>query len=101
MRPDPAVDVGTMRRYAAGMGILLCMKRGATVLAVSALAGCANFSIGLGLPVGGLGSVGVSVGSDGRVGGSVSVGSGPVSVGVGGSTQLPRSPEKTASAPAP
>lgn len=63
------------------------------------LAGCANFSIGIGLPIGGFGGVGVSVGSDGRVGGTVGVGSGPVSVGVGGSTQLPPPAEPAASAP--
>ncbi|MDO9073478.1 MAG: hypothetical protein Q7U73_09440 [Rubrivivax sp.] len=66
----------------------------ALAAAIATLAGCANFSIGLGLPIGGLGGVGVSVGSDGRVGGGVAVGRGPVSVGVGGSTQLP--PAKTA-----
>ena len=64
-------------------------------------AGCANFSIGIGLPIGGIGGVGVSVGSDGRVGGSVGVGTGPVSVGVGGSTQLPPAAEPAASAPSP
>ena len=83
------------------MNIFTFLKRSALLMSVWALAGCANFSIGLGLPIGGLGSVGVAVGSDGRVGGGVSVGSGPVSVGVGGSTQLPRRPEKSASAPAP
>ncbi len=67
---------------------------------LATLAGCANFSIGIGLPIGGFGGVGVSVGSDGRVGGTVGVGTGPVSVGVGGSTQLPASADPAASAPA-
>lgn len=71
----------------------------ALLAAQSILAGCANFSIGIGLPIGGIGGVGVSVGSDGRVGGTVGVGSGPVSVGVGGSTQLPPPTEPAASAP--
>jgi hypothetical protein len=79
--------------------------RGARALAAAAtlasMAGCANFSIGIGLPIGGIGGVGVSVGSDGRVGGSVGVGSGPVTVGVGGSTTLPApSAGPAASAPA-
>ncbi len=73
----------------------------ATVFAVTAaLAGCANFSIGIGLPIGGIGGVGVSVGSDGQVGGVVGVGTGNVSVGVGGSTQLPPRADPAASAPA-
>jgi hypothetical protein len=68
------------------------------VAAALVMAGCANFSIGIGLPIGSIGGVGVSVGSDGRVGGTVGVGTGPVSVGVGGSTQLPPPPEPAASA---
>ena len=82
---------------------LIPCSRGLAALAVtaalSALAGCANFSIGIGLPIGGIGGVGVSVRSDGRVGGTVGVGTGPVSVGVGGSTQLPPPAESAASAP--
>ncbi len=62
------------------------------------LAGCTGVQIGLGLPIGYIGGVGVTLGSDGRVGGSVGVGSGGVSVGVGGSTQLPRSAAPAASA---
>ncbi|MBA4178812.1 MAG: hypothetical protein C0505_19990 [Leptothrix sp. (in: Bacteria)] len=71
----------------------------AAVAAMALLAGCANFSIGIGLPIGGIGGVGVSVGSDGRVDGSVAVGTGPVTVGAGVSTQLPPA-EPAASAPA-
>ena len=53
--------------------------------------GCANMSTGVGIsfPIGGLGSIGVSVGSDGRIGGSVGVGVGPATVSVGTSGQLP------------
>ena len=69
--------------------------------ALLALVGCSGISIGIGLPIGGFGGVGVSVGSDGRVRGSVGVGSGGVSVGVGGSAQLPKPNEPAASAPAP
>ncbi len=85
------------------------LKRWATVAALmagAALAGCTGINVGIGLPIGGLGSVGVSVGSDGRIGGGVSVGSGGVTVGVGGTAQLPRpadpvtSPAPAASAPA-
>ena len=83
------------------MKIFFSFKRGACLMGALALSGCASVSLGLGLPVGGLGSIGVLVGSDGRVGGGVSVGRGPVAVGVGGSTQLPRAPDKAASAPAP
>ena len=54
-------------------------------------AGCANMgsSIGLTLPIGNFGGVGVSLGSDGRVGGSVGVGAGGATVSVGTSGQLP------------
>lgn len=69
--------------------------------AIGGLFGCANFGVGVGLPIGGIGGVGVSVGSDGRVGGAVGVGNGPVSVGVGGSTQSPPPAEPAASAPRP
>lgn len=76
------------------------LGRSAAALAVLlVLAGCSGISIGIGLPIGGFGGVGVSVGSDGRVGGSVGVGRGGVSVGVGGSAQLPKSSESAASAP--
>jgi hypothetical protein len=68
----------------------------AGIYRVSALSGiffltaCANVgsSVGLSIPIGGLGSIGVSVGSDGRVGGSVGVGVGGATVSVGTSGQL-------------
>lgn len=75
---------------------------GAGALAVVlSLVGCSGISIGIGLPIGGFGSVGVSLGGDGRVSGSVGVGSGGVSVGVGGSAQLPKPSQPAASAPPP
>jgi hypothetical protein len=80
------------------------LKCGALVLAAAGLPGCAGVHIGLGLPVGGPGSVGLSMGSDGRVSGGVAVGRGGVSVGVGGSAPLPKplDPAPTAaSAPQP
>jgi hypothetical protein len=54
-------------------------------------AGCANLGggIGLSLPIGGFGSVGINFGSDGRVGASLGVGHSGLSVGVGTSVQLP------------
>ena len=53
--------------------------------------------IGLSIPIGPFGSLGVNVGSDGRVGGSVGVGYGGASVNVGTSTQLPaaKAPEES------
>lgn len=68
------------------------------IAGVASLAGCAGVQVGVGLPIGRIGGVGVSVGSDGRVSGTVGVGSGGVSVGVGGSAQLPRSASPAASA---
>ena len=54
-------------------------------------AGCANLGggIGLNVPIGGFGSVGIKLGSDGRVGASLGVGHSGLSVGVGTSAQLP------------
>ncbi len=69
------------------------------LLVLLVLAGCSGISIGIGLPIGGFGGVGVSVGSDGRVSGNVGAGRGGVSAGVGGSAQLPKSSEPAASAP--
>ncbi len=53
--------------------------------------GCANVSTGVGVsfPIGPFGSIGVGVGSGGRVGASVGVGAGPATVSVGTSGQLP------------
>ena len=73
----------------------------ALVAALSAsLAGCSGIHIGIGLPIGGFGGVGVSVGSDGRIGGSVSAGRGGVAVGVGGTAQLPPKSANTAASAA-
>lgn len=68
--------------------------------AVAVLAGCANMTTGIGisLPIGGFGSIGVGVNSNGTVGGSVGVGAGPATVSVGTSGQLPSA--APASAPA-
>jgi hypothetical protein len=56
------------------------------------LAGCAGVGVGVGIsvPLPGVGSVGVSGSSDGRVSGGVSVGTGNVRVDVGASGRLPR-----------
>ena len=59
-------------------------------LMLAAFAGCTSIGLGLSIPIGGLGSIGVGVGSDGRVSGGVAVGRGGVSVGVGGTADLPR-----------
>ena len=58
---------------------------------VSALAGCASggVNVGFSLPIGRSAGVGVSVGSDGRIGTGVGVGVGGGSVSVGTSGQLP------------
>ena len=53
-------------------------------------------TIGFSIPIGGFGSVGVSVGADGRVGGSLGVGIGGGAVRVG--TSLPLPPAKKAEA---
>ncbi len=78
-----------MIRHAAGVTL------GALVLA-----GCTSVGIGLSLPIGGLGGISIGVGSDGRVSGGVSVGSGAVSVGVGGTAQMlpPQDPARSRSA---
>ncbi len=77
------------------------LARFVVLLAAVALGACSSIGIGISLPIGGIGSVGVSVGSDGRVGGNVSVGTGGVSVGVGGTAELPRhKTEAKAEAPA-
>ena len=63
------------------------------------LAACSSVGLGVGLPIGGGPfGVGVSIGGDGRVGGSVGASGGGVGVGVGGSTRLPERPDAPASA---
>ena len=59
---------------------------------VALLAGCAGIgtSVGISLPIGKYGGVGVSVGSGGTVSGSVGVGVGGGSVSVGTSGRLPQ-----------
>ncbi|MDM7950450.1 hypothetical protein [Hydrogenophaga sp.] len=61
------------------------------VAAVSVLSGCAfgGVNLGFSLPIGRNAGVGVSVGSDGRIGTSIGVGVGGGSVSVGTSGQLP------------
>ncbi len=70
------------------------------VWALTALAGCTSIGLGLSIPIGGIGSIGVGVGSDGRVSGGVAVGRGGVSVGVGGTADLPRPAPEPAEAAA-
>lgn len=61
------------------------------ILATALLTACSGFSpsIGVSFPLGGMGAVGVSVGTDGRIGGTVGVGVGGASVNVGTSGHLP------------
>jgi hypothetical protein len=68
-----------------------CFNWATGLFSVFLLAGCTGFtpSVGVSFPIGGIGSVGVSVGADGRVGGTVGVGVGAASVNVGTSGQLP------------
>jgi hypothetical protein len=65
----------------------------AALLLVVLTTGCTNMSTGVGVsfPIGPFGSIGVGVGSDGRVGASVGVGVGPATVSVGTSGTLPQS----------
>lgn len=53
------------------------------------LAACTSIGIGIQLPIPGVGSIGVGGTSDGRVSGGITVGTGNVRVGVGGSGRLP------------
>ena len=65
-------------------------------LAVLGLSACSHIGFGISLPIGGIGSMGVGVGGDGRVSGGVAVGRGGASVGVGGTLD----PSRSAPAPA-
>jgi hypothetical protein len=68
------------------------MKYWASALfAMFLMTGCANMTTGVGisLPIGPFGSVGVGVNSNGTASGSVGVGVGPATVSVGTSGQLP------------
>lgn len=62
----------------------------AALIAIFLTTGCANVSTGIGVsfPIGPFGSIGVGVGSGGRVGASIGVGVGPATVSVGTSGQL-------------
>jgi hypothetical protein len=68
------------------------------LLAAAVLVACSSVGVGVSIPIGGFGSIGVGARSDGTVGGGVSVGTGGVSVGVGGSGRLPQKAEPAASA---
>jgi hypothetical protein len=74
------------------------LKIGATSLAVVLFTACAGVgtTIGISLPVGNIGAVGVSVGSGGTVSGTVGVGVGGGAVSVGASGQLPKKAEPEA-----
>jgi hypothetical protein len=72
-----------------------------TALCAGFLAACSSVGVGIGIPIPGVGAVSVGVDSGGRVGGSVPVGTGGVSVGVGGTAQLPPRTRDGAAAPAP
>lgn len=54
------------------------------------LSGCGSLNLGVSVPIGPHTGIGVSVGSDGRVGVGVGVSVGAGQVGVGTSGQLPR-----------
>jgi hypothetical protein len=75
---------------------------GIKMAAVSVLAtlctACAGVgtTIGISLPVGNMGAIGVSVGSGGTISGSVGVGVGGGAVSVGASGQLPKKAEPEA-----
>jgi hypothetical protein len=74
------------------MNLLNLSARGLLASALlTALAGCASGGVNLGfsLPIGRSAGLGVSVGSDGRIGTSVGVGAGGGSVSVGTSGRLP------------
>ena len=75
--------------WARGQFVLKMTALGALF---AALTGCAGMgtSVGISLPVGKYGGVGVSVGSGGTVSGSVGVGVGGGSVSVGTSGRLPQ-----------
>ena len=70
------------------------------LLATGLLAACSSIGVGIQVPIPGVGSVGVSGSSDGRVSGGVSVGTGNVRVDVGGSGRLSRPETAKAGAPA-
>lgn len=81
------------------------MKRLAALLPALATAGllaaCSSVGIGIQLPLPGLGSIAIGGTSDGRVSGGVTVGTGNVRVGVGGSGQLPAAAPAASAASAP
>jgi hypothetical protein len=97
MRTHQRTHQRTQPRTPRRPGLMTQLALLATVaLGVSA---CSSIGLGISIPVGGIGSIGVGVGSDGRVNGGVVVGRGGVSVGVGGTADLPRrAPEPAASA---
>jgi hypothetical protein len=69
------------------------------IAAIAALCtACAGISpsVGISVPIGRMGGVGVSIGGGGTVSGSVGVGTGGASVGVGASGQLPKKAEPEA-----
>ena len=79
-----------------------------TSVAAIALGGCASLGVGVSVPLGRAAGVGVALGSDGQVGFGLGVGRGVgrvgMSVGVGGSAQLPErvdTPPRTVNRGAP
>lgn len=95
-----AVDSRAAKGYADTMNEAHGSRRAWTVPvlllgATALLAACSSVRVGVGLPIGRIGGASVSVGSDGSVGGTVGVGSGGVSVGVGASGRLPEKTEKS------
>jgi hypothetical protein len=75
---------------------LFSLKLLALMAMAALLTACAGVgtSVGINVPIGRVGGVGVSIGSGGTVSGSVGVGVGGGSVSVGASGQLPKPAEK-------
>jgi hypothetical protein len=74
------------------------LKIGAVLMLTMLCTACAGVgtTIGISLPVGNMGAIGVSVGSGGTVSGTVGVGVGGGAVSVGASGQLPKKAEPEA-----
>ena len=58
-------------------------------LSAAVLAACANAGIGISIPIGPFGSIGVGVNAAGQVSGNVGVGTSVGGVGIGGGTSFP------------
>jgi hypothetical protein len=78
---------------------MLTYTRTSLIIFTAALLGaCANAGIGLSIPIGPFGSVGIGVNSAGQISGNVGIGTSVGGVGIGGGTSFPIG---TVAAPAP